>query len=163
MVFVRRYKGLNTNLDALYNDIVQELQNTKELNISNELKGNVNNVPFRSVTATRVNLPRVIVGALREVTVTISGKPEDYLIEMHSGAWFANMIVPVTGALLVAGPLGLGVVAGTAALASTGAAVGGTTALLSANYTRQLKNRVKELVKKHSKQPYTEEKIETFV
>ena len=86
MVFTRRYKGLNTDLDALYNGIVQEFQNTKELNISNELKGVVNGVPFRSVTATRVSLPRVIVGALREVTVTISGKPEDYLIEMHSGA-----------------------------------------------------------------------------
>jgi hypothetical protein len=163
MPFVRRYKGLNTDLDALYNGIVQEFQNTKELNISNELNGNVNGVPFRSVTATRVSLPRVIVGALREVTVTISGKPDDYVIELHSGAWFANMIVPVTGALLVTGPLGLAVVAGTTALLSTGAAVGGTTALLSANYTRTLKNRLKELVKQHSKESYTDEKIETFV
>ena len=81
---------------------------------------------------------------------------------MHSGAWFANMIVPVTGALLVTGPLGLAVVAGTAALTSTGAAVGGTAALLSVNYTRQLKNKIKELVKQYSKQPYTDEKIETF-
>jgi len=150
MPFVRRYKGLNTDLDALYKGIVQEFQNTKELNISNELKGNVNSVPFRSVTATRVSLPRVVVGALREVTVTISGKPDDFVIEIHSGAWFANMIVPGTGALLITGPIG-------------GAAVAGTTALLSANYTRKLKNRIKELVKQHSKQPYTDEKIETFV
>ena len=150
MVFVRRYVGLNTNLDTLYSAIIRELQNMKDLNISNELNGNVNNIPFRSVTATRISLPRVIVGALREVTVTISGTSDDYMIEMHSGAWFANMVVPGTGAFLITGPLG-------------GAAVAGTSALLSANYTRKLKNRIKELVKKHSKYPYTEEKIETFV
>ena len=69
---------------------------------------------------------------------------------MHSGAWFANMIIPGTTALLVTGPIG-------------GAAVAGTTALLSANYTRKLKNKVKELVKQYSKQPYTDEKVETFV
>ena len=68
------------------------------------------------------------------------------------------MIVPITGALLVAGPLGLAVVAGTAALASTRAVVGGTTALLSVNYTRMLKNRLKELVKQHSKESYMDEK-----
>ena len=150
MVFVRRYQGLGTNLDALYKGILKELQSTKDLTISKELGGIVNGIPFRSVTATRVSLPRVIVGALREVTISISGIPEDYLIELHSGAWFANMIVPGTGALLVTGPLG-------------GATVAGATALLSANYTRTLKNRIKELVKQHSKQPYTEDKIETFI
>ena len=46
MPFVRRYKDFNTDLGALYDAIVKELQNTKELNISNELKGNVNDVPF---------------------------------------------------------------------------------------------------------------------
>jgi hypothetical protein len=90
------------------------------------------------VTATRDSLPRVIVGVLREVTVTISGKPDDYMIEMHSGAWFTNRIIPGTGALLVTGPIGE-------------VAVAGTTALLSANYARKMKNRIKELVKQHSK------------
>lgn len=150
MPFVRRYKGLNTDLDALYNGIVQEFQNRKELNISNELNGNVNSVPFRSVTATRASLPRVIVGALREVTVTISGKSDDYVIEMHSGVWLANMMIPGTTALLITGPIG-------------GIAVAGTTALFAANFQRNLKNRIKDLVKQHSKEAYTDEKIETFV
>lgn len=150
MAFVRRYKNMNTDLDKLYGAILKELQDAKELNISNELGGQVNGVPFRSVTATRVSLPRTVVGALREVTVTISGTPADYIIEMHTGAWFSNMIVPGTGGLLVAGPIG-------------GVAAAGTSTLLSVEYQRKLKNRIKELVKQHSKEKYTEEKIETFL
>nr|NIN53767.1 hypothetical protein [Nitrososphaeria archaeon] len=113
------------------------------------LSGEVNDVPFMSVTAQRASVPKALTGTLREVTVTISGKPNDYLIEMHTGAWLSNMIVPGTGALLIAGPVG-------------GVAVAGTTALFAVNYQRKFKNRLKELIKKHSKKPYSEDKIETF-
>jgi len=149
MPFVRRYQDLNTDLDALYKDIKRELQNTKELNIASELSGDINSVPFKSVTASRESIPRVFLGGLREVTVTITGKPEDYLIELHTGAWLSNLVVPGTGAMLIAGPLG-------------GLAAAGTTGLYAVNYQRTLKNKVKELVKKHSKKEYTAEKVETF-
>ncbi len=59
MPFVRRYQDLNTNLDALYKDVKKELQNTKELNIASELSGDINGVPFKSVTASRESIPRV--------------------------------------------------------------------------------------------------------
>lgn len=149
MPFVRRYKDMDTSLKALYKDIVSELQNEKELNIGTELSGDVNNVPFMSVTAHRASMPKALTGTLREVTVTISGKPNDYIIEMHTGAWLSNLIVPGTGAFLIAGPVGA-------------VAAGGATALFAVNYQRKMKNRLKELIKKHSKKPYSDDKVETF-
>lgn len=150
MPFVRRYKDLNTDSETLYKDIVNELQNEKELNIGKDLKGDVNGVPFMSVTANRTSIPKLITGTLREATVTITGEGNDYLIEMHTGAWFGNMILPGAGGSLVAGPFG------------AVATVGGTV-VLAAEYGRKLKNRIKELVKKHSGKAYSESKIETFV
>jgi hypothetical protein len=149
MPFVRRYKDMDTSLKALYKDIVSELQNEKELNIGTELSGDVNNVPFMSVTAHRASMPKALTGTLREVTITISGKPNDYIIEMHTGAWLSNLIVPGTGAFLIAGPVGA-------------VAAGGATALFAVNYQRKMKNRLKELIKKHSKKPYSDDKVETF-
>ena len=149
MPFVRRYHDLNTNLDALYKDIKKELQNTKELNIASELSVDVNGVPFKSVIASRISIPRVFLGGLREVTVSITGKPEDYLIELHAGAWFNNIVMPGTGGMPIAGPLGC-------------LAAAGTTGLYAVTYQRTLKNKIKELVKKHSKKEYTADKVETF-
>jgi hypothetical protein len=60
-------------------------------------------VRFRSVTATRARLPRVLVGALREVTVTIHGKSADYVLERHRGAWLANMMISGAHTHLVQG------------------------------------------------------------
>lgn len=149
MAFVRRYKDMNTDLKALYKDVVKELQNEKELNIGQEFEGEINGVPFMSVTAHRASVPKALTGTLREVTVTITGNDDDYLIEMHTGAWLSNMFVPGTGAFLIAGPVG-------------GVAVASGTALIAANYQRKLKNRIKELVKKNSKGAYSDEKVETF-
>lgn len=150
MPFVRRYKDMNTDLEALYKDIVGELQNEKELNIGKELKGDVNGVPFMSVTANRATIPKMVTGTLREVTVTITGERSDYLIEMHTGEWFSNLAMPYLGATILVGPL-------------VGLAAAGTTGLMAANYGRKLKNRIKELVKKHSKEKYSDEKVETFI
>ena len=149
MPFVRRYKDMDTNLKALYKDIASELQNEKELNIGPELSGDVNGIPFMTVTAFRESVPKALTGTLREVTVTISGKPNDYIIEMHTGAWLSNLIVPGTGAFLIAGPVGA-------------VAAGGATALFAVNYQRTMKNKIKKLIKKHSKKPYSDEKVETF-
>lgn len=149
MPFVRRYKDLNTDLDALYKDVVKELQNEKELNIGKELRGDVNGVPFMSVTAHRQSIPKLVTGTLREVTVTITGEKNDYLIEMHTGAWFSNLAMPYLGASILVGPL-------------AGLAVAGATGLMAAQYGRKLKAKIKELVKKHSKERYSDEKVETF-
>ncbi|MBL7168978.1 hypothetical protein ISS40_11395, partial [Candidatus Bathyarchaeota archaeon] len=96
---------MNTDLEALYKDIVGELQNEKELNIGKELKGDVNGVPFMSVTANRATIPKMVTGTLREVTVTITGERSDYLIEMHTGEWFSNLAMPYLGATILVGPL----------------------------------------------------------
>ena len=149
MPFSRRYSDLNTDLDGLYQDIKKELQQDKDLTVANETEGVINGVPFKAISAVRASLPRAITGTLREVTVTIAGHPDEWLLEMHTGAWFGNMILPGAGGFLVAGPFG------------AAATVGGTV-VLAAEYGRKLKNRIKELVKKHSKEKYTEEKVETF-
>jgi len=150
MPFIRRYKDLNTDLDSLYKDIVKELQNEKELNIGKELKGDVNKVPFMSVTAYRSSIPKLVTGTLREVTVTITGKANDYLIEMHTGEWFSNLAMPYLGASIPVGPL-------------AGLAAAGTTGLMATQYGRKLKNTIKTLVKKHSKAEYSDEKVETLI
>ena len=150
MALTRRYNDLGTNLDALYKDIKKELQQDKDLTIISETKGSINDVAFKSVIAARATIPRALTGTLREVTVTIAGEPDDWLLEVHTGAWFGNLIVPGTGGFLIAGPIG----------AAAGA---GTTMVIAGEYGRRLKNKIKELVKKHSGKTYTESKIETFI
>jgi hypothetical protein len=150
MPFIRRYKNMNTDLESLYKDIVKELQNEKELNVSNELKGDANGVPFMSVTAQRVSIPKLVTGTLREVTVTITGVPNDYLIEMHTGAWFSNLAMPYLGATILVGPL-------------AGLAAAGVTGLYAAEFGRKLKGKIKDFVKKYSKEKYSEEKVETLI
>lgn len=150
MPFVRRYKDLATNLDALYKDIVITLQQEKDLEVAKENEGIINGVGFKSVTAVRGSLPRAVTGTLREVTVTITGVPDDWLLELHTGSWFGNMILPGAGGFLVAGPIGT-------------AAAAGTTTVMAAQYGRKLKNQIKDLVKKHSGKPYSSDKVETFI
>ena len=71
---------LFTDLDSLFEVIIKKLQKKRELKISDELKGEINNKSFRSVTATRKNNPRALFGAVREVTVTILGESDDFLV-----------------------------------------------------------------------------------
>jgi hypothetical protein len=51
MARVEHYKGLNTDLDALYQEIEQELEREKSLRIVAEIKGEMNGKPLRSMTA----------------------------------------------------------------------------------------------------------------
>jgi len=150
MVLVRRYKDLGTNLESLYKDIKNELQQDKDLTISSEMNGSVNGVPFKTITAARATVPRALTGTLREVTVTLTGVPDNWLIEVHAGAWFGNMILPGAGGFLIAGPIG----------AAAGA---GTTMVFAREYSRKLKNKIKELIKKNSGKTYSEDKVETFI
>jgi hypothetical protein len=50
MTRVERYKGLHTNIDKLYQEIKQELENEKNLRIVAEMKGGMNGI-------TKYNLP----------------------------------------------------------------------------------------------------------
>lgn len=150
MTLVRRYKHLETDLEKLFTDIVAEIRKEPKLNIVSVMNGDVNGVPMMSVIASRTSIPKILVGTLREVTVTISGNPDDYLIEMHVGEWLRNLVVPNTNAILLVGPL-------------TGLAAAGSHQLLAATYGRDLKLKIKELIKKHSKSEYTDEKIDTFI
>ena len=150
MTLVRRYKHLGTDLEKLYQDIVAEIRKEPKLNIVTEMKGDVNGVPMMSVTASRSSIPKILVGTLREITLTITGTQDDYLIEMHIGEWLGNLVLPHTDAILLVGPL-------------TGLAAAGSSQLLAATYGREMKLKIKELVKKHSKSDYTDEKIETFI
>jgi len=56
MTKVQHYRGLNTNLDILYNNIKQELQDQKDLEIVSEYKGTLNAVPLRSIVAVNKSL-----------------------------------------------------------------------------------------------------------
>ncbi len=141
--------NLGTDLDSLYKAIVKELQENKELNVVGELKGEINGRPFRSVTAVRASIPRAFVGALREVTVSITGEKDDFLVEVHTGAWFSNLAMPGVGGLLIAGPLG-------------GVAGAGASAIVAIDYQRKLAKRVRELVKANSEKELTIDKVESF-
>jgi hypothetical protein len=90
---VQHFKGLNTNLDNLYNSIKQVLEAQKELRIVSEYKGFLNSVPLRSIVAVNTS-PKVWAGSLREIHVSITGNPDDYAVEVASGAWFGSLIWP---------------------------------------------------------------------
>ena len=145
MQFVKHYRDLNKNLDGVYKGMLKELQAQKDLDIVNELKGENDGIPFRTIVAVRTNVPRAFVGALREVTFTITGEPDDYVVEVHTGSWFANMV----------GSGASGAVAGTVVPVigtAVGAAAGaGASTLYGLNYHRNLSKEVRKLVEKHSK------------
>ena len=85
MAKVQHYRGLNTNLDSLYNSIKKEIQDQKELQIISEYKGTLNELPLRSIVAMNNSL-KVWAGSLREIHISITGSPNDYAVEVASGA-----------------------------------------------------------------------------
>lgn len=149
MPLSKRYMNLDTDLDGLQKAIVEELQKNRELKVVNELKGEINGKPFRSITATRKSVPRAIVGALREVTVTMTGDPNDFMLEIHTGAWFRNLALPGSAGLLAGGPLG-------------GMAVAGVSSLIAYDYQMTLWKRIRELVKQYSKKELTLPKVMVY-
>jgi len=133
---VKHFKGLDTNLESLYNNIKQVLQAQKELQIVSEYKGLLNSVPLRSIVAVNTS-PKVWVGSLREIHVSITGDPDDYAVEVASGAWFGSLIWPGAVGLLVGGPVGL----------AAGVAVGG---IMAYEFEKHVWEKVLEVVKKES-------------
>jgi hypothetical protein len=127
---------VDTNLENLYNNIKQVLQAQKELQIVSEYKGLLNSVPLRSIVAVNTS-PKVWVGSLREIHVSITGDPDDYAVEVASGAWFGSLLWPGAVGLLVGGPVGL----------AAGVAVGG---IMAYEFEKHVWEKVLEVVKKES-------------
>ncbi len=136
MAKVQHYRGLDTNLDNLYSSIKQLLQDQKELRIVSEYKGFLNSIPLRSIVAVNTS-PEVWAGSLREIHASITGSPDDYAVEVASGAWFGSLVWPGAVGLLVGGPVGL----------AAGVAVGG---IMAYEFEKHVWQKVLEVVKKES-------------
>lgn len=148
MAKVQHYKKLNTNLDNLYGSIEDLIQTQKELRIVSEYKGLLNSVPLRSIVAVNTS-PKVWAGSLREVHVSITGTPDDYAVEIASGAWFGSLIWPGAVGLVVGGPVGL----------AAGVAVGG---IMAYEFEKHLWTKVLEVVKKESATQPSVDSIEHY-
>jgi len=133
---VQHYRGLNTDLDKLYNNIKQVLEDQKELQIVSEYKGTMNAIPLRSIVAVNKSA-KVWVGSLREIHVSITGNPNDYAVEVASGAWFSSLAWPGAVGLVVGGPVGL----------AAGVAVGG---VMAYEFEKHVWQKVLEVIKKES-------------
>jgi hypothetical protein len=136
MAKVQHYRGLSTNLDNLYNNIKQLLEDQKDLQIVSEYKGTLNAVPLRSIVAVNKS-PKVWVGSLREIHASITGNPNDYAAEVASGAWFGSLLWPGAVGLVVGGPVGL----------AAGLAVGG---IMAYEFEKHVWQKVLEVIKKES-------------
>lgn len=102
-----------------------------------------------SLSATKASAPRFLVGALREVTVSITGAPEDFLVEGHTGSWFSNIAMPGVAGILIAGPIGFAVGAG-------------TLTIMALDYERKVWKKVRELVEKNSKKHLELNNVEVY-
>ena len=136
MAKVQHYRGLNTDLDNFYNSIKQLLEGQKDLQIVSEYKGLLNAIPLRSIVAVNKS-PKVWVGSLREIHVSITGNPNDYAVEVASGAWFGSLAWPGAVGLVVGGPVGL----------AAGVAVGG---VMAYEFEKHVWQKVLEVIKKES-------------
>jgi hypothetical protein len=85
MAKVQHYRGLSTNLETLYDSVKGELETEKNLQIVSEYKGELNDIPLRSIVAVNRSL-KVFAGSLREIHVSITGTPDDFAVEVASGA-----------------------------------------------------------------------------
>src|SRR6478609_5409015 len=136
MAKVQHYRGLSTNLDNLYNNIKQLLEDQKGLQIVSEYKGLLNAIPLRSIVAVNKS-PKVWIGSLREIHVSITGNPDDYAVEVASGAWFGSLVWPGAVGLLGGGPIGLA------------AGVGGG-GIMAYEFEKHVWEKVLEVVKRES-------------
>ena len=148
---IRRYKNMKTDLDSLYDDLLDELHREKELNIASNLEGKVKGTkkPFKSITAVRACMPDGLVGALRELTITITGDPNDFVVEIHAGSWLKGLGMPGKEGLIEKGPI-------------EGASAAGETGGGAANYLLKLIKRIDEFVRKYSENPLDTDNVEVI-
>jgi hypothetical protein len=145
---VQHYRGLNPDLDSLYNSIKAELEDEKNLQIVSEYKGEMNNKPLRSIVAVNKSL-KVFAGSLREIHVSILGAPDDYAVEVASGAWFGSILFPGAVGLIIGGPIGL----------AGGATFGG---IMAYEYEKHIWKKILEVVKRESKVQPTVDSIDHY-
>ena len=108
----------------------------------------MNGLPLRSITAVNKSLV-VLAGALREITVSIIGRPNDFAVEVASNSWFESLLTPGITGFIVGGPLG---------------AVGGTTVelLMAYQFERKIWKKVREVINRESKRQPTANEIEHY-
>lgn len=100
----------------------------------------MNSVPLRSIVAVNKS-PKVWAGSLREIHVFITGNPNDYAVEVASGAWFGSLVWTGAVGLVFGGPIGL----------AAGATVRG---IMAYEFEKHIWNKILEVVKRESeKQP----------
>ncbi len=93
LLFIKRYKDLGINIDSLFNNIEDELRREKEFKIVRKLSSDFDeDKRIRSLTAVRASVPKKIEGALRELSVTVVGGPEDFFVEVHIGTWLKSSL-----------------------------------------------------------------------
>ena len=148
MAKVEHYRGLNTDLEKLYQSIKQVIEDEKQLQIVSEYKGTLNDVPLRMIVAVNKS-PKVFVGQLSEIHISITGNPNDYAVEVSSNGWFGSLIFPGAIGLVVGGPVGL----------AAGAAVGG---IMAYEFERKMWKKISETVKKVSQIQPTLESVDTY-
>ncbi|HKG41199.1 MAG TPA: hypothetical protein VKA98_03605 [Nitrososphaeraceae archaeon] len=148
MAKVQHYRGLNTNLEQLYDNIKGELEVQKDLEIVSEYKGTMNSVPLRSIVAVNKS-PKVWAGSLREIHVSITGNPNDYAVEVASGAWFGSLLWTGAVGLIVGGPVGL----------AAGATVGG---IIAYEFEKHIWKKILEVVKRESENQPTVDSIDHY-
>jgi hypothetical protein len=145
---VQHYKELNTDLDNLYNNIKKLLEGQKDLQIVSEYKGLLNAIPLRSIAAVNKSA-KVWVGSLREIHISITGNPDDYAVEVASGAWFGSLAWPGAVGLVIGGPVGL----------AAGVAVGG---IMAYEFEKHVWQKVLEVIKKVSKVQPTIDSVDHY-
>ncbi len=148
MAKVQHYRGLNTNLEKLYDSIKREIEIQKDLEIVSEYKGTMNSIPLRSIVAVNKS-PTVWAGSLREIHVSITGNPNDYAVEVASGAWFGSLLWTGAVGLIVGGPIGL----------AAGATVGG---IMAYEFEKHIWKKILEVVKKESENQPTVDSIDHY-
>jgi hypothetical protein len=144
----QHYRGLNTNLEGLYQSIKAELQDQKDLEIVSEYKGELNGKPLRSIVAVNKSV-KVFAGSLREIHVSILGTPDDYAVEVASGAWFGSILFPGAVGLIIGGPIGL----------VGGAAFGG---IMAYEFEKHIWKKILEVVKRESKVQPTVDSVDHY-
>jgi hypothetical protein len=145
---VQHYKGLNNNLENLYESIKQALKDEKDFQIVSEFKGTLNRIPLRSIVAVNKS-PKVFAGSLSQISISITGDPNDYAVEVASNAWFASLLFPGAVGFIVGGPIGL----------AGGMAVGGKMAY---EFERHIWKKKLEVVKKESQVQPTIDSIDHY-
>jgi hypothetical protein len=145
---VQHYKGINSNLEKIYSIIKDTINEENNLKIISEYKGLLNGIPLRSIMALN-NSPKVIVGSLREIHVSITGEPNDYAIEVASGSWFGSLLIPGVAGLFIGGPIGL----------AAGATVG---AVMAYEFEKKIWKKILEAVKIESEHNPTLDSVDHY-